>query len=56
LCQSHGLCVEVAPAVFEIRDDGFLYVLDDEPTDSATKRTVEKAIVECPTAAITWEG
>ena len=25
LCQSHGLCTEAAPELFEIRDDGFLW-------------------------------
>lgn len=52
LCQSHGLCVEVAPEVFELRDDGFLYLLDESPTDGTALKNVEKAIVECPTGAI----
>ncbi len=52
LCQSHGLCVEAAPELFEIRDDGFLYVLNETPgTDLAGK--AEKAAIECPTGAIT---
>lgn len=55
LCQSHGLCTEAAPEVFEIRDDGFLYVLQEEPAD-ALRGKVERAIRECPTAAITVEG
>lgn len=55
LCQSHGLCVEAAPEVFELRDDGFLYVLETEPRDSALLRKVDKAIVECPTSAIALE-
>ncbi|MBM4362601.1 MAG: ferredoxin [Deltaproteobacteria bacterium] len=55
LCQSHGLCTEAAPEVFEIRDDGFLYVLQEEPADSLRGK-VERAIRECPTAAITVEG
>lgn len=56
LCQSHGLCVEAAPAVFELRDDGFLYVLKDEAADRSTVQEVEKAIVECPTGAIAFQN
>jgi ferredoxin len=52
LCQSHGLCAEVAPEVFEIRDDGFLYLLDEDPHEARVLQKVEKAIVECPTGAI----
>jgi ferredoxin len=54
LCQSHGLCVEAAPAVFELRDDGFLYILDESPPD-ALRPTVERAARECPTGAIKLE-
>ena len=34
VCQSHGLCTQSAPEVFEIRDDGFLYILNETPPDS----------------------
>lgn len=51
LCQSHGLCVEVAPEVFELRDDGFLYLLD-ATMDLKVQSKLEKAAVECPTGAI----
>jgi len=51
LCQSHGLCVEVAPEVFELRDDGFLYLVNDAPDNTAHGK-IEKAALECPTGAI----
>jgi ferredoxin len=54
-CQSHGLCTQAAPEVFEIRDDGFLYVLDENPGE-ALRTKVEKAVRECPTGAIRVEG
>jgi ferredoxin len=54
LCQSHGLCMEAAPEVFEVRDDGFLYILDETP-GTALKAKVDKAVRECPTGAITVE-
>jgi ferredoxin len=52
LCQSHGLCTEAAPELFEIRDDGFLYVLNETPGPEL-KAKAEKAALECPTGAIT---
>ena len=55
VCQSHGLCTEAAPEIFEIRDDGFLYILNEQPPDSLRSK-VEHAIRECPTGAIKVEG
>lgn len=54
LCQSHGLCMEAAPEVFEVRDDGFLYILNETP-GAELKAKVDKAVRECPTGAITVE-
>ena len=51
VCQSHGLCTQAAPEVFEIRDDGFLYILDETPPDALRPR-LEIAVRECPTGAI----
>jgi ferredoxin len=55
VCQSHGLCTQSAPEVFEIRDDGFLYILNESPAESLRSK-VERAIQECPTGAIKVEG
>jgi ferredoxin len=55
LCQSHGLCTEAAPEVFELRDDGFLYILIEAPAENLRAK-VEKAARECPTSAIKVEG
>jgi ferredoxin len=54
-CVSTGSCTRVAPEVFEIRDDGFLYVLQDEPGEELRAK-VEEAAELCPTGAITIEG
>ena len=54
LCDLHGLCVEAAPDVFEIGDDGVLHVLNETP-DPGLRATVEKAVRECPTGAIAIE-
>ena len=54
-CVSTGSCTRVAPQVFEIRDDGFLYVLIEEPGEDLRK-ACEEAAELCPTGAITIEG
>ena len=50
-CVSTGSCTRVAPEVFEIRDDGFLYVLQEEPGEDLRAK-VEEAAELCPTGAI----
>lgn len=50
-CASNGRCMEVAPELFEVRDDGYLYVLDEEPGEDR-RALLEEAIASCPTQAI----
>ncbi|MDP8954671.1 MAG: ferredoxin [Actinomycetota bacterium] len=54
-CIASGSCTRAAPEVFELRDDGFLYVLQEEPGEEL-RSAVEEAADMCPTAAITIEG
>ena len=54
LCDLHGLCVEAAPEVFEIGDDGALRVLNEMPP-AGLRAKVDKAVRECPTGAISIE-
>ena len=54
LCDLHGLCVEAAPEVFEIGDDGALRVLNGMPGPDLRAK-VDKAVRECPTGAISIE-
>lgn len=54
LCQSHGLCVQAAPELFELRDDGFLYVRNETPGPEFAGKA-EDAANECPTGAITLQ-
>lgn len=55
VCQSHGLCMQTAPEVFELRDDGFLYILQENPPEQLRKK-IEIAVRECPTGAIKLEA
>ena len=52
LCQSHALCTEAAPELFEVREDGYLYVLNENPPPELVEKA-EKASLQCPTGAIT---
>jgi ferredoxin len=52
LCESNALCMAAAPEVFEVRDDDFLYVLQEEPPEELRGK-VEAAVRACPKAAIT---
>jgi ferredoxin len=54
-CMSNALCMQVAPEVFEVREDGFLYVLNENPPEELRAKMEEAARV-CPTQAITIEG
>ena len=54
ICNLHGLCVETAPEVFEIGDDGQLRVRDERPPENVRAK-VDKAVRECPTSAISIE-
>jgi ferredoxin len=55
LCESNALCMAAAPEVFEVRDDNFLYVLQESPPE-ALRPKVEEAVQRCPTKAISLEG
>lgn len=51
LCQGHGQCTESAPEIFEVRDDGFAYLMVDViPTSH--EANVRDAASRCPTDAI----
>ncbi len=50
-CESNALCMGIAPDIFEVRDDNFLYVLDEHPPE-ARRDEVEMAVQACPKAAI----
>jgi len=54
LCNLHGLCLETAPEVFKIGNDGVLHVLNETPPDRL-RANVDRAVRECPTGAISIE-
>ncbi len=54
-CKSHGNCMSVAPEVFEVRDDGYMYILLEEVPDSM-RTACESAVDGCPEQALRIEG
>lgn len=54
VCESNAICMGLVPEVFEVRDDDFLYVLDENPPEELRSR-LEEAVRSCPKAAISLE-
>ena len=54
LCESNAVCMSILPEVFEVRDDDFLYVLDESPPE-ALRGKVDEAVARCPKQAISVE-
>jgi ferredoxin len=50
-CESNALCMQSAPEVFEVRDDNFLYLLNENPPEELRPK-VEEAVRRCPTEAL----
>ncbi|MEU7766463.1 ferredoxin [Nocardia sp. NPDC049190] len=50
-CEANGICVGIAPDVFELDDDDVLHIAEgDVPADRLTE--VEQAVAQCPKAAL----
>lgn len=54
MCASTGGCMQVCPEVFEVRSDGYLYILNENPGPELAEK-VNEAVDLCPTAAISVE-
>ncbi len=55
LCESNGVCEALAPTVFEVGEDDYLYVLQEEPSEEL-RADVEAAVDRCPKQALRLEG
>jgi ferredoxin len=51
-CTGCGVCAEICPEIFELRDDGLAHVKKSDPTDV---ECVEEAADSCPAEAIILE-
>lgn len=54
LCEANALCVAIAPDVFQLDDDDYLMLLQEEPAASLAS-AVEQAARSCPRSAILVE-
>jgi ferredoxin len=50
-CESHGVCMTIAPEIFDIDDNDNL-VVDQEAAGPGMRHVVEQAVAGCPRAAI----
>jgi ferredoxin len=50
-CESNAVCMGISPEVFEVRDDNFLYVLNENPPEELRDK-LRQAVASCPTQAI----
>ena len=53
-CVSTGACMQACPKVFEVRDDGYLYILIEEPGEEL-RSSLDEAVRSCPTGSIRIE-
>jgi ferredoxin len=51
LCIGDGVCEDLCPRVFQIGDDGFAHVIDENPGEEEYG-CVRDAEAACPTSAI----
>lgn len=52
VCGGHGICLGIAPEVFELTDDGYAVTLVAE-VPAGREEAVRQAVLQCPNQAIT---
>ena len=53
-CDSNGVCCGLAPEVFELDEQNFLVIKQEEPGEEL-RALLEECVRSCPTAAISLE-
>jgi ferredoxin len=51
LCESNGVCMGIIPEVFDLDEQDYLHVLQEEVTPE-NERAVREAVRQCPRQAI----
>ena len=54
LCDGHGMCEAMAHEYFELDDDDFLTILNENPPES-DRAKVYAAVQSCPALALTLQ-
>jgi ferredoxin len=55
LCEANAVCMKVAPEVFEVDENDYLIIKQENPPESLRAK-VEEAVRRCPRQAIKLEG
>ena len=50
-CRSNGICADLAPEIFEVRSDGYLYLLKEDLSGNDISLAAD-AVNSCPTQAL----
>ena len=50
-CNSNAVCQAAAPEIFEVREDNFIYILEENPPERLRAK-LEAAVRGCPNKAI----
>ena len=50
-CTGHGICESIAEDVFEVQDDGSV-LIDDDAVAASDRSLMQKAVMQCPAAAL----
>jgi ferredoxin len=51
LCESNGVCVGIIPEVFDLDDQDYLHILQEEVTPE-NEQQIREAVRQCPRQAI----
>jgi ferredoxin len=54
LCESNAVCVGMAPDVFELDDNDYLVILNDEVPDGRVEE-MRQVVASCPRSALSIE-
>ncbi|GGO08260.1 ferredoxin [Microbispora rosea subsp. aerata] len=55
LCDGNGVCMGIAPDVFDVDDDLNLHIVDEIPDDPVIRAQVRQSITSCPVLALSLE-
>ncbi|MFC8527281.1 ferredoxin [Nocardia sp. NPDC057227] len=53
-CEANGICVGLAPEVFDLDDDDVLHIREAE-VSADDRAAIEEAVAQCPKAALRLE-
>lgn len=52
ICEANGLCEQISPELFHVREDDILHILQPRPTGDELEAKAREAFRRCPKAAL----